>query len=140
MRQQACYISIIENPGSRVRSMYGQIMPQQQVLAQEIVANTVASITSNPARPISRADLRSLQYSVALLGPLQRISDPTHLNAQLFGLYVVSDRGRSSMLLPHRAGVETVDDQIATAMRESGINPTAETVTMYRFSVEYDDG
>ena len=140
LRQRACYISIIENPGRRVRSMYGQALPQQVTLAQEIVMNTIMALTRNPTRKVSRSDLTALQYSVALLGPLQRITDTAHLDPTQFGLSVQSDRGKSALLLPNRAGVDTVDDQIATAMRESGINPGQEAFTMYRFSVEYDDG
>lgn len=140
MRQRACYVSIIENPGRRVRSMYGQAMPQQVTLAQEIIMNTVTALTINPSRSVGRSDLSALQYSVALLGPLQRISDVTHLDPTQFGLFVQSDRGKSAILLPNRAGVDTVDDQVATAMRESGISPGQEAVTMYRFTVEYDDG
>lgn len=139
LRQRACYVSIIENPGHRVRSMYGRAMPQQVTLAAEIVMNTIAAITANHSWRVTRADLSGLQYSVALLGPLQRISDAAHLNPTQYGLYLQSDRGKSAVLLPNRAGVETVDDQIGTAMRESGINPNQESYTMYRFDVHYDD-
>lgn len=140
MRQRACYVSIIETPGHRVRSMYGQALPQQVTLAQEIVINTIRALTVNSSWRVNRSDLPALHYSVALLGPLQRVSDTTHLDPTRFGLYIHSDLGKSALLLPHRAGIETTDDQIATAMRESHIDRSRETVTMYRFDVQYDDG
>ena len=139
LRQRACFVSILENPGRRVRSLYGQALPAQPSLAHEIVVNTVQALTSNPSRRVNRSDFPQLGYSVALLGPLQRISDSQHLDPSHFGLYVTSDRGKSALLLPHRAGVETPDDQIATALRESGISQENEAITMYRFEVEYDD-
>lgn len=140
LRQRACYITIIENPGRKVRAMYGQALPQQASLAHEIVVNTVMALEQNPSRPIRRADLPQLHFSVALLGPLQRISDVEHLNPQRYGLYVKSDRGKAAILLPQRSGIETANDQVATAVREAGIQPHMESVTMYRFDVEYDDG
>lgn len=138
-RQRACYISILETPGRRLRSMYGQILPAQNSLAQEIIINTIQALTYNPHRPVRRADLKQLIYSVAVLGPPQRVSSLYHLNPQTFGLYVKSDRGKYAILLPQRAGIETAEEQLATAWRESGIEPNSEAVTMYRFAVDYDD-
>lgn len=131
---------MLENPGRKVRAMYGQVLPQQASLAQEIVVNTAAALQQNPARPVRRTDLPQLNFTVALIGPLQRISDAQHLDPQHTGLYVRSDRGKTALLLPQRTGIETADDQIATALREAGIQPQIESFTMYRFAVEYDDG
>ncbi|MDP3997438.1 MAG: AMMECR1 domain-containing protein [Candidatus Andersenbacteria bacterium] len=135
-RQRACYVSIIENPGRRLRSMSGSVLPQTPNLAAEIIHNTSNALS---ACRITRPDLPNLRYSVALLGTLQRISDPSHLNPSLYGLYVTSDRGKSALLLPNRAGIETADDQIATALREAGILTRYESYSLYRFDVSYDD-
>ena len=140
LKQRACYITLLENPGRKVRAMYGQVLPQQPTLAQEIAVNTVRTLEQTPARPVRRADLPHLHFSVALLGPLQRVSDLEHLNPQHSGLYVRSDRGKMALLLPQRTGIETASDQVATALREAGIQPQIESFTMYRFDVEYDDG
>jgi AMMECR1 domain-containing protein len=139
-RQRACYVSIFENPGRRFRSMAGNILPRHANLAEEIIGNTMDAIIYNPRCRLSRVDLPHLSYSVALLGPLQRISDLQHLDPQRYGLYVVSDRSKSSIVLPQRVGIDTADDQVATAMREAGIGTREETVTMYRFDVEFHDG
>lgn len=139
-RQRACYVTMLENPGRKVRAIFGQALPQQPTLAQEIVVNTVEALQQNPARPIRRADLKQLYFSVVLLGPLQRISDIQQLNPQKYGLYVRSDRNKTALLLPQRTGIETATDQIATALREANIQPHIESFTMYRFDVEYEDG
>lgn len=139
-RQRACYVTIIENPGRKVRAMHGQALPQQPTLAHEIIANTIAALKQNPARPIRRGDLNQIIFSVALLGPLQRISDLQHLNPERLGLYIRSDRGKAALLLPQRTGIETPNDQLACALREAGIVPHMESFTIYRFEVEYDDG
>jgi MEMO1 family protein len=139
LRQRACYVTMLENPGRKVRGIAGQVLPQQPTLAHEIVVNTVAVVQHNPTRPIRWADLKQLQFSVALLGPLQRVSDTEHLDPARYGLYVRSDRGKTALLLPQRTGVETATDQLATALREGSIEPHIESFTMYRFDVEYDD-
>lgn len=139
LRQRACYVTVFEKPGRHVRSLFGRPLPQQPMLAQEIVVNTIEAITQSRQRLIRRADLSSLLYSVAVLGPLQRVSHVEHLHPDHFGLYLESDRGKSALLLPQRAGVETAADQVATAMREAGIDGRAEAVTMYRFEVTYFD-
>lgn len=138
-RQRACYISILENPGRRLRSMAGSPLPGQATLAQEIIANTISAVTQHPHRRIRRADLSYLSYSVALLGPLQRINDSQQLNPHYFGLYVKSSRGNAALLLPHREGIETANDQVATALREAGIDSRREEATLYRFEVAYFD-
>lgn len=135
--QRACYVSLLENPGRHLRAMFGELLPRQNCLAQEIITNTVSAIKYSRSTRIRRADLSYLVYSVAILGSLERISGPEHLDPDQFGLYIRSDRGKTAMLLPQRAGVETADDQIATALREAGVNLYQESITLYRFPVNY---
>jgi len=137
LQQRACYITIFDNPGRRQRARAGRPLPQFGALAQEIIWHTAQAACSNPARPVTRPDLAQLSYDVALLGPLQRISDSHQLDPNQFGLYIQSDQSKSIVVLPERLGIETPDDQIATAMREAAIDPHQEAVTMYRFTVEH---
>jgi len=137
--QRACYVHILENPGRRLRGSYGTPLPRQSSLAQEVVANTISAINSGYGSAIRRVDLRSLIYIVAVLEPMQRISHSTQLHPHLHGLYLRSDFGKTAVLLPQRAGIDTAQDQIATAIRESGADPKQEGVTMYRFDVTYHE-
>jgi AMMECR1 domain-containing protein len=139
MRQRACYIHILENPGRRQRGSYGTPLPRQSSLAQEIIINTMNAINVPHGRPFRRIDLRSLLYVVAILEPMQRISHASQLHPLKHGLYIRSDYGKSAVLLPQRPGIETSQDQIATAIRESGANLKQETITMYRFDVTYHE-
>lgn len=136
-RQRACYVWLFENPGRHLRAGHGTLLPQQAVLAQEIIANTVTAIMGSSFHRIRRADLSSLVYSVAVIGPLERVSsaekvDPTH-----FGLQVRSDRGKIATILPRRSGVETGQEQLATALREARIDLSLESITLYRFPVDF---
>lgn len=139
LQQRACYVSIYENPGRRPRAMYGHPLPQQKSLAEEIAYNTVQAIRLRSASRLRKVDLSYLGYSVAVVGPLERITSPVHLDPGRYGLYIRSDRDKSAVILPERTGIETPEDQIATAMRESGIEPSSEAVSMYRFLVTHYD-
>lgn len=136
-RQQACYITVYEDPGRRFRTMYGTPLPVTGSVAEEIITNTVSALKQETNRVIRQADLNDLHFEVALLGPLERINGPEHLNPKQYGVYVRSDRGKVAVILPHRIGIETAEDQFATVLRESGIHPQQESATVYRFPVTY---
>lgn len=136
-RQRAVFISIYENPGKYFRSQYGVPIPRQPSLAHEIIYNTVEAIRLSSKRVVRPIDLSYLAYSVTVVESLERISRPEHLDPHRYGLYMRSDRNKTAVILPMRVGIETPDDQIATAFRESRINTNAEAVTMYRFGVRY---
>jgi AMMECR1 domain-containing protein len=139
-RQQACYVYLFESPGRRLRALAGRALPRYSSLAEEIIANTVAALKNTAGAPaVRRVELPSLSYTVAVLGPLQRISHAAQLDPHAFGLFIRSDRGKSAVVLPQRTGIETSQDQVATAVRESTINLREEAASMYRFPVTYHD-
>lgn len=135
-RQKACYVAIGEEPGHITRAMYGTPLPRMPYLAQEIVRNTVDAIIQYQ---LSMQPLQSMHYTytVGVLGFMERITSREHLMPLVYGLYIRSDTNKSAVLLPRRVGIETADDQIATAIREAHIDPHHEVVTMYRFPVTF---
>ncbi len=137
-RQRACFVTITERPGNKLIAQYGSLLPKYSNLAEEIFANAAQAVLSHSAKRLRRPDLPHLSYSVAIISPLQRVGDITHLNPAVFGLYLTTDRGKSVTIMPGRAGIETADDQFATALREGDILPREEALTMYRFAVEYE--
>lgn len=135
LQQRACYVTILENPGQIIRGMSGSPLPTHPTLAEEIISHTLAAIRA----PLRRADLPNLLFTVGVVSQLQRISDASHLDPQQFGLYVRTEQGHTAVVMPQRLGVETGDDQIATALREANINPRHLTPTLYRFRVTWYD-
>lgn len=135
--QRACYVAVLENPGRKFRSMYGAPMPRYRSLVEEVIMNTTQAMQRRPAGRFRRIDLSYLVYSVGVVGNLERITSLVHLDPQTYGLYIRSDRSKTAVLLPQRAGIETPEEQIATALRESGIDTDSESYTMYRFPVTY---
>lgn len=136
-RQQACYVYIFANPGRRLRARFGSPLPRYRTLAEEIISHTATAMAHLGMSAIQRAELKSLVYLVAVLGPLQRISHTSQLDPQRFGLCTRSDQGKLAVILPQRTGIETVADQLATALRESSVDVRRETYVMYRFAVTY---
>jgi AMMECR1 domain-containing protein len=134
LRQKACYVSIIEQPGRYVVASFGNALPRTRTLGEEIVHNTVEAIVQSNVR-MRPIDTASYLYSVAVLGPLERITAPEHLTPPMWGLYVRSEKNKSSLILPGRPGIESAEEQIATAIREAGIDAKNESMSMYRFSV-----
>lgn len=138
--QRACYVSIYENPGHRLQAIFGRPVPTQATLAQEVLHNTACALeTHRQYHRVRKADLKTLTYSVAVLGPLERVTTEDNLEPHKFGLYIVSDLGKSAILLPQRTGIDTPQEQISTAYREAGIDARSESISMYRFSVSYFD-
>lgn len=133
LQQRACYVTILENPGRIIRGMSGSPLPTHATLAEEIIKHTLSALHA----PLRRADLPNLLFTVGVISHLQRISDASHLDPQQFGLYVRNEQGRAAVIMPQRLGVETGDDQIATALREANINPRQQSPTLYRFRVAW---
>ena len=136
LRQKACYVSVIEQPGRYILSSFGTALPRMRTLVEEIVHNTVEAVVQSNVR-MRPIDAAAYVYSVAVLGPLERITRPEHLTPPIWGLYVRSEKNKSAIILPHRTGIESADEQIATAIREAGIDTKNESMTMYRFSVAF---
>ncbi len=134
-RQKACYIYVLEKPGDRLKDISGQILPRAHTLAEEIIWHTINALNMRPS--FNRADLPHLKLAVAVLDPLQRISDPIQLDPQKFGLYLKTDTGKSAVILPHRPGINSAEDQLATGLREGGINQRRDFPVMYRFGVNF---
>jgi hypothetical protein len=135
--QRACFINIYDKPGRRLRTTYGTTLPRQPSLAEEIINNTISALKNNRGRKVSQADLSSISFSVAVLGPLQRVSGIFELDPQKYGIFVSSQNNKSATLLPQRPGIITPQDQLATALREANIKEYQEIYTIYRFNVEY---
>lgn len=133
LQQRACYVTILENPGRLIRGMSGSPLPTHLTLAEEIIKHTLAAL--HP--PLRRADLPHLLFIVGVVSHMQRISDASHLDPQQFGLYVRTEQGQTATVMPQRLGIETGDDQIATALREANINPRHVLPTLYRFRVTW---
>ena len=131
-RPSACFVCI-KTVGRELRGCIGTVEPEHDTLAEEVIANAVKAATRDPRfRPVSGAELRSLCYSVDVLGSLEpaRFED---LNPAAFGVIVTDRSGsRRGLLLPDIESIETADQQVGVAASKAGIKP-GEPLRLYRF-------
>jgi len=131
-RPSPCFVCI-KTVGRELRGCIGTVEPEHDTLAEEVIANAVKAATRDPRfRPVSGAELRSLCYSVDVLGSLEpaRFED---LNPAAFGVIVTDRSGsRRGLLLPDIESIETADQQVGVAASKAGIKP-GEPLRLYRF-------
>ena len=76
----------------------------------------------------------TLEYSVDVLTPPERVHDSRELDPRRYGV-IVRSGGRRGLLLPDLEGVDTVEYQISIAMQKAGI-PPGTPVELSRFEVK----
>jgi len=118
-----------------LRGCIGTFQPIESDVAQEVVRNAISAATCDPRFPALRAgELDTLEYSVDVLTPPEKIQDANELDPRRYGV-IVRSGGRRGLLLPDLEGVDTVEYQISIAMEKAGI-PPGTPVELSRFEVK----
>jgi len=118
-----------------LRGCIGTFQPTERNVAHEVVRNAISAATCDPRFPaVSKGELDTLEYSVDVLTPPEKIQDARGLDPRRFGV-IVRSGGRRGLLLPDLEGVDTVEYQISIAMQKAGIQPGA-PVELSRFEVK----
>jgi len=134
MKQRAGTFVSIHKLGE-LRGCIGTIEPQQETVAEEVIANAVSSATRDPRfPPVTPEELKDLDYSVDVLTEPEPVADASHLDPQKYGV-IVEAGYRRGLLLPDLEGVDSVDYQIDICRQKGGISPD-EPVKLYRFEVK----
>ena len=76
-----------------------------------------------------------LDFNVDVLSEPKPVEDIKELDPVKFGLIVQNQRGCRGLLLPD-IGVNTVAEQIAICCEKGGINPLADKLSLFKFTVE----
>ncbi|MDO8963229.1 MAG: AmmeMemoRadiSam system protein A [Coriobacteriia bacterium] len=127
------FVTLYEN--GELRGCIGTIAPTQPTLAAEIVHNAVQAATEDPRfPPVTEEELDSLDIKVDVLHEPEPIHLTADLDPAVYGVIVTSGWKRG-LLLPDLEGVDSVDAQLAIAMRKGGIAP-GEHVSIQRFKVD----
>lgn len=120
--------------GGGLRGCIGTIEPTCRTLAEEIVRNAIHAATADPRfESLSPDELDDLEISVDVLGAPEPAARED-LDPRRYGVIVSAGR-RRGLLLPDLDGVDTVDEQVAIALRKAGIAPD-EPYAIERFSVD----
>lgn len=108
--------------GGQLRGCIGTIVPTRGTLAEEVVANAIEAAFADPRfEPLAADELVDLEIGVDVLHAPEActIAD---LDPARYGVIVTSGY-RRGLLLPDLEGVDTVEEQVAIALRKAGIAP-----------------
>lgn len=120
-----------------LRGCIGTFLPTQKNIAFEIIKNAMAAATrDNRFAPVTKSELPLLTYNVDILSPPEPIKKIDELDPHKYGIIVKAEDGRTGLLLPDLEGVNKVNEQIAIASSKAGIDPTKESIEIFRFIVE----
>ncbi|MBQ4434628.1 MAG: AmmeMemoRadiSam system protein A [Clostridia bacterium] len=126
------FVSIHEH--GQLRGCIGTILPTRNCIGHEIIGNAISAAVRDPRfDPIREDELPWLEIHVDVLTAPERISGKDQLDVKKYGVIVTSGAKRG-LLLPDLEGVDSVDQQVAIAMRKGGIN-AGDPVTLERFEV-----
>ncbi len=118
----------------RLRGCIGTILPVQESIAEEIIRNAVSAATEDPRfDPVRPEEVDSLEIHVDVLSEPEKIRGKQDLDVKKYGV-IVSSGSRRGLLLPDLDGVDTVDEQVAIAMKKGGIS-ARDPITLQRFEV-----
>lgn len=117
-----------------LRGCIGTFQPAEPTIAGETVRNAISAATCDPRFPcVTATELDSLEYTVDVLTPPERITDVRELDTRRYGV-IVQSGSRRGLLLPDLEGVDTVEHQVGIAMQKAGI-PRGSPVDLFRFEV-----
>jgi AmmeMemoRadiSam system protein A len=134
MKEEAGVFVSIHKLGE-LRGCIGTFEPQHANVAEEIVANAISSAIRDPRfLPITKGELKKLEYSIDVLTRPERVEDQKQLDPKRYGV-IVEAGWRKGLLLPDLEGVNTVEEQVGICRLKAGIEPD-EPVRLYRFEVK----
>ncbi len=134
MREKKAGVFVSIHKEGRLRGCIGTILPAYGCVAEEIIGNAVSAATRDPRfDPIGPEELERLEINVDVLSEPEKIAGREDLDVKKYGVIVTSGAKRG-LLLPDLDGVDTVEDQIAIAMKKGGIT-ARDPVTLERFEV-----
>lgn len=120
-----------------LRGCIGTFLPTQKNIATEIIKNAISAATEdNRFAPVTENELANFSYSIDLLSPPEPVKNIEELDPKKYGIIVKAEDGRTGLLLPDLPRVDQREQQIAIASSKAGIDPTRESVEIFRFTVE----
>jgi AmmeMemoRadiSam system protein A len=134
MKEQAGVFVSLKVRGM-LRGCIGTFLPMESDVAHEVVRNAISAATGDPRFPaVSSGELDTIEYSVDVLTPPEKVREKSELDPRRYGV-IVQSGGRRGLLLPDLEGVDTVEYQISIAMQKAGI-PQGTPVELSRFEVK----
>lgn len=117
-----------------LRGCIGTIQATTDSIAEEIINNAVSAASRDwRFQPVEPNELAELECSVDVLDAAEPVTDISEMDPSIYGV-IVRRGSRKGLLLPDLDGVDSVEDQIAIALRKAGIAED-ESYELFRFKV-----
>jgi MEMO1 family protein len=125
----------LRSPDGELRGCIGRTSPAFEHVTEEVADCAALAATRDPRmEPVAESELEDLRIDVTLLDPPEWDVPKGALDPRRYGV-VVKSGARQGVLLPDLEGVDSVDGQLAIALRKAGIAPT-ESHRIARFTVQ----
>jgi MEMO1 family protein len=125
----------LRSPDGELRGCVGRTEPLARTLAAEVADCAIAAATRDHRMvPVAKSELSTLDIEVSVLSPPEPIEGPEQLDPQRYGV-VVRHGSRRGVLLPAIETIDTVEQQLAIALRKAGVDPSAD-YRLERFTVD----
>jgi AmmeMemoRadiSam system protein A len=132
MERHGVFVTVRTEKGE-LRGCVGTLTPREKDLVGETWCNAVsAALHDYRFPPLPVAELPRVRFSVTVLGEPEAVTSRVELDPAVYGIMVTSADGRTGILLPGIASIDTVEQQLAIARRKAGIAP-GEWVGIQRF-------
>ena len=119
----------------RLRGCIGTISSVYDCIGNEIIENAISASTRDPRfDPIRPHELPMLEINVDVLSDAEDIKSKDELDVKKYGVIVTKGYKRG-LLLPNLDGVDTVDEQVAIALRKAGLSENEKGYSLQRFEV-----
>ena len=127
----------IKNKDNSLRGCIGTYLPTKKNIAEETIANAIAAATRDYRfPPIKIEDLPNLKYEVSLLSEPKIVKDIKELNPKKYGIIIISETGKSALLLPNLKGVKSIEGQLYITSQKGNIDLSKEKISIYKFETK----
>jgi len=150
-KKAGTFVTVEKN--NELRGCIGTYLPTKENIAQEIIHNAIAAAAEDYRfNPIQKQELPELSYTVYILSKPELIKNTKELDPKKYGIIIktapISYSGKtdvmfnghtvpkSGLLLPNLEGINTMEKQLSAVCQKAGINPAAEQVVIYKFTVK----
>lgn len=140
-RHCGVFVTLETRSGRKLRGCIGTYLPTKENVACEIIDNAIAAATEDYRfPPLSADELPKIRLTVSLIQEPQQIKTLKELEVKKYGVIVKAADGRSGLLLPDIDSVDTPEKQVSIAAQKGGIDLMADSIYLFRFTVEkYSD-
>jgi AmmeMemoRadiSam system protein A len=134
--EQKAGVFVTIKKDNKLRGCIGTYMSTEANIAQEIIVNAIAAATKDYRfNPVQEKELPHLSYSVSILSEPEEIQDFKKLDPKKYGIIVKSNK-KTGLLLPDLEGIDTIKKQIVNACKKANIDPSKESLLIYKFTVK----